>query len=166
MIYITKCLSSDAENTRNGIQLRRIKIIFGIEYAISVAYRNRTVNLDRRLRNTVFRHLANIVPLRGVEPPKTFLRARNFVSRSCRSRPLGSSFPGGELSRSSCRRVHRSITLCFSKRIQYHVDKASRLSAMIVMCVRSHSSPHLLPPATINESGFSGFRKGPLSLSI
>lgn len=105
---------------------------------------SRIINLDRRLRNTVFRHLANIVSLWYVYP-KTFLRARNFVSRACLLRPLGSSFPAGGLSRSS--RVHRSITLYFSEHTLHRVDKASQLSLAIVICVRSHSSPHLVPPA-------------------
>lgn len=45
----------------------------------------------------------------------------------------------------SCRKVHRSITLCFSEHNVVSASTKAPWLSTIVMCVRSHSSSHLVP---------------------
>lgn len=130
------------------------KSFFGTGYVISVAQHSQAVNLDRRPRNTVFRHLANIISIWRVPQDIPTCLKFHIASLSIPIPLLARATSGIPRGVYPCREVHRSITLYFSQYTQrthrqrrVALDKASWLSASaIITSVRSHSSPHLVPP--------------------
>lgn len=75
--------------------------------------------------------------------PRDIPTCPKFRIASPSTPPSWLEFPGGALPKllSQSSSVHNSLLF------EAHcVDKASRLSSAIVMCVRSHNSPHLVLP--------------------
>lgn len=157
MIYHKKCFSSNAKNTEYSCCESKLFLAPDTQSWSHIV----TINLDRRFSMEYRIPPSREYPLWQVFQDIPTCPKFRIVSPS--TPPFSLEFLWGALPELLSQSSSKHNSLLFQS--TYNIDKALLLWSAIVICVRSHSSPHWSPPPTINKSGFNGFRKW-LSLSI